>query len=613
MRTVLYLYVLLVACPIRYWPLQSGIDPTWRFALNYAHAAEIQAVFTSGPLAYLVFPQHFGRNLSQALLFQAVLWLVLAAIFADLFFRGGFPVRNIALFSFCFGLAAPFFWFNSFGLENLILTGALLLIMMFHFRGSWTRYLAALVLVGLLPLFKLTAGLIGLGALAGFLVERALRLGRSAILTATVTAVVPVAVATAAYLWLMPSVRAILSYLRGSIEIMAGFTAAMSLPGRALEFIWAFAAIAVLAILLCLQAHHIPNNARFYGLLLVIPLVISLKHGFVRQDSHVIDFFCFAALCLAMVSLTTGLHGKNASRVVFLVMLFFIMWLDTVGRWGVLSAVEQATGVRTIRILWGALPFDRLEQRLDSSIAAFPEHFRIEPQLLSMIGDSPVASLSMNYTNVAAARTRFTLYPVIQRYAAYTPYLDGLNAAWIRDKGPRFLVFDGQSIDGRDPWAETPAMWMEVYRWYDTRLLAPRNLLLERRAEPRFTSLETISRFRLNFPGELRLPPSREDVFWTINCGYSTRGQVQKLFFRNPEVLISVREKGGATRSARVIPEVLVTPVLGNYLPGNLAQFAALFGTGVDRGYYVSQILFEDSGSAAYASTCEAEVLRPVR
>jgi len=156
-------------------------------------------------------------------------------------------------------------------------------------------------------------------------------------------------------------------------------------------------------------------------------------------------------------------------------------------------------------------------------------------------------------------------------------------------------------------------MWLEVYRWYDTRLLAPRNLLLERRAEPRFTSLETISRFRLPFPGELRLPPSLEDVFWTLKCRYSTRGQVRKLFFRNPEVFISVSEKSGTTRSARVIPEVLVTPVLGNYLPGNLAQFAALFGTGVDRGYYVSQILFEDSGSAAYASTCEAEVLRPVR
>ncbi len=156
-------------------------------------------------------------------------------------------------------------------------------------------------------------------------------------------------------------------------------------------------------------------------------------------------------------------------------------------------------------------------------------------------------------------------------------------------------------------------MWLEVYRWYDTRLLGPRNLLLERRAGPRFTSLETVSRFRLAFPGELRLPQSREDAFWTLHCNYNSSGQLQKLFFRNPAVFISVREEGAATRLARVIPEMLVSPVLGNYLPANLTQLAAVFQTGVDRGYHVSRIMFGGSGAASYASTCEAEVLRTVQ
>jgi hypothetical protein len=174
------------------------------------------------------------------------------------------------------------------------------------------------------------------------------------------------------------------------------------------------------------------------------------------------------------------------------------------------------------------------------------------------------------------------------------------------------LVFDGRSIDGRDAWAETPAMWLEIYRWYDTRLLGSRNLLLERRVRPRFKSLETIGRFRLAFPWDLRLPPSRGDVFWTMRCGYSTTGQILKLLLRDPSAFISVREKSGAIRSTRVIPEMLVSPVLGNYLPGNLAQWADLFQASSDRGYSVSQIQFEDFGSVAYAPTCEAELLRPL-
>ena len=84
----------------------------------------------------------------------------------------GFALRNLALFSFCFGLAAPLFWFNFLGTENLMLAGALILMLIFHLRGGLTRYVAALVLVGLLPLFKLTAGMVGIAALAGFLFER---------------------------------------------------------------------------------------------------------------------------------------------------------------------------------------------------------------------------------------------------------------------------------------------------------------------------------------------------------------------------------------------------------------------------------------------------------
>jgi hypothetical protein len=156
-------------------------------------------------------------------------------------------------------------------------------------------------------------------------------------------------------------------------------------------------------------------------------------------------------------------------------------------------------------------------------------------------------------------------------------------------------------------------MWLEIYRWYDTRLLGSRNLLLERRATPRFTSLEVISRFRIAFPGELQLPASRDPVFWTMNCGQSIRGRIRRLFFRLSDVSSVVHETGGITRSARIIPDMLVSPVLGNYMPGTLSQFAAVFHPGVDPAYAVDRISFEGPGSASYSSTCQVEILRTTR
>ena len=614
-RLALYLYVILVACPVRYWPLGSTAEDTWRFALNYAAAHGLAAgrdvIFTCGPLVYLLFPEHLGNNLVQGLLFQAVLWLSLAIIFADVYFHAGIPLRNLALFSFCFGLAAPLFWFNFLGTENLMLAGALILMLMFHLRGGLVRYLAALVLLGLLPLFKLTAGIVGLAALAGFLVERAIERRWKALPEAALAALIPVAVTTAIGLWIMPSASAILLYFRGGVDLSSAYSAAMSYGAQHVEILSALEATAVLVALWCLHAAASYRLASFHALLVAIPLFVSFKHGFVRQDDHIVNFFCFVAVALALASLTINLHGTTLRRVGFLMILFLMIWQDNVGKvWG-MSAVTQSTGVRGGQMLWGALRFDRLKQKLHASVASFPEDERLEPELVTLIGASPIASLSISYTNLPAAGLHVRLYPVLERYAAFTPYLDGLNAAWIRDQGPRFLVFDGKTIDDRDPWAETPAMWLEIYRWYDTRLLGTRNLLLERRSTPRFTKLETIGRFRIAFPGKLQLPNSAAPVFWTVNCRQSTRGRMQRLLFRAPSVSIATHETGGSTRSGRILPDVLVSPVLGNYLPGNLSQFAALFRPGVNPGYSVDQLAFEGPGSKSYSSSCEVEILRP--
>jgi hypothetical protein len=608
--------------------LGDSPEDAWRFALNYAQVHGLTAgrdvIFTCGPLAYLLFPEHLGNNLQQGLLFQIALWLSMAAIFADLYFRAGIELRNLTLFSVCFGLAAPLFWFNFLGTENLLLGGALILMLIFHVRGGWIRYVAALALIGVLPMFKLTAAMVAVTALAGFLIERAIRLRWNALPMAVLAALVPVAMTIAISLWVMPSPFSILLYFRGGADVTSGYSAAMAYGSQRIgvpdgfqrveiiEIIAALEAIAVLFIVLWLQAASSFRIARFHALLIAIPLFVSFKHGFVRQDDHIVNFFCFVALALALTSLTISLHGKTTQIVAYLMIPFLIIWQDNVVRvWGT-SAITESTGVRAVKVMLGALRFDRLQRKLDWSTEAFPEDKRIEPELVSLIGDSPVASLSVNYTNVPAAHLQFKLYPVLERYSAYTPYLDNLNAAWIRDNGPRFLVFDGKAIDNRDPWEETPAMWLEIYRWYDTRLLGPRNLLLERRASPRFKSLEILGRFRIAFPGELQLPASRDPIFWTMNCQQNIRGRIRRLLFRVPEISSVAHETGGTTRSARIIPDVLVSPVLG-YMPGTLSQFAAVFHPTVDPAYSVDRISFVGPGSASYDSSCQVEILRATR
>ena len=98
-RLILYLFFVVLFCPVRYWGLGSDVDSTWRFALNFAAVHGLVAgrdiVFTYGRWDHLLFPEHTGHNLEYGLAFQAVLWIVLAAILADVFFRSGVRVRNL--------------------------------------------------------------------------------------------------------------------------------------------------------------------------------------------------------------------------------------------------------------------------------------------------------------------------------------------------------------------------------------------------------------------------------------------------------------------------------------------------------------------------------------
>jgi hypothetical protein len=632
--------MLVIACPIRYWALEIGVDATWRFALNYAplhgYAIGRDYVYTTGPLVHLLFPEHFGNNLRDGLIFQFCLWAVLGAILFDVFARGGFRLRNLAVFAAGFCLTSPFFWFNSLGPENLMLVAALLLLVMYRLRGEWLRYVGALLFIGAMPLFKMSAGVLGAAALVGFLVERVIDHGVKAWREVLAAAIIPVSITCGVCLALTPSFSSFVTFLRGSAEVMSGYSSAMSSSGPEesgvpeLELVLAAEVVAILIGALWMMSTTMRSRARFFFLLVALPLFVSFKHGYVRQDEHVVNFFCFVALSLALVLLTIDLTGATGRRALILMLAYGLIWQDTMGRqYGLfasngiqLEAVNKSTfarasGYESLRMLWGLVRYDHLPQKLDASVTNYPETSQIEPGIVSMIGDAPVASLSWDYTNFVPAGLHLVLYPTLQRAVAYTPWLDRWNAEWVRDKGPKYLLFDGLAIDARDPWIETPAMWMEIYRWYDSVFQGERNLLLERRAHPRFRSLESIGHVRLKLSDAMQIPASADPVFWTMKCGYNTTGLVEKAVGRIPPVFLAAHDGSAAREPGRVAMELVESPVLGNYLPYDLPEFAALLRpeAGVGNtypGYNVDAVWFEGDGVGSYASSCEVEFLKAV-
>lgn len=620
LRTALFAYLAMVFCPIQYWAPAEDVDNTWFFALNYAAAHHLvmgrDIAWTSGPLAYLAAPMDIGNNLVQGLVFQAALWTLLLAVLWDLFSRGSFSLKNLAFFSVFLGLSGPLYHEqpNPLGAGDLLLVGALILLVHFRLRGGISRYITALVMLGLVPLIKFVGVMMVAGAVAGLIVGRIAHDRSRAWREIVLAAVVP-AFVWGAGCWLAAgSLHAFAAYLRSSLELSSGYTLAMATWGHPVELLAGFEALVLLAIALALLAACDRQTAVFFGLLFAAPVFVSIKHAFVRQDSHIIYIFGFVAVATGLVALATVLEGQRATVTLTVVMLLLAtLCQDNIGAKGLRTAIPAVTGIKVPSLIWRALRLGHLRQMLNAeSQQNFPVDLRVEPEIKAIVQHEPVASLSLWYSNALMDDLNLVLYPVIQRYSAYTPYLDELNADWVRNKGPRFLIFDGKSIDGRHPWTETPAMWVEVYRWYDTRLLGAHNLLLERRSTPRFMRFEPVASSRLRFGAELQMPVS-QPVFWSMKCSLSTTGKLRQLLFRVLEVTMTVDKKDGRSDVFRVPLAVVGSPSPGNYLPSNLSEFASVFGDDKSHNFAVERLSFGGPGSFAYVPDCGVEFLRPVR
>src|SRR6202030_2951993 len=132
------------------------------------------------------------------------------------------------------------------------------------------------------------------------------------------------------------------------------------------------------------------------------------------------------------------------------------------------------------------------------------------------------------------------------------------------------------------------------------------NLLLERRAVPRFTRFETLAHERLRFGEQLRIPGSLQPIFWTMHCSFAGMGKLRGLLYRFDEVTMTVENGTGRVDLFRVFPWLLDVPTMGNTLPGNLAEFAAVFGPQPVESFSVDQITVGRPGMSGYAPECEA-------
>jgi len=568
------LVLTVVTWPIAEFEPQVGLDPSWRTALQMAAHQGLDfgrdVAFTYGPLGFLREPQlafpWLGRmSFAYTALMQAALCLTLLWALR----------RNLGSLL----LAAPLaFLVVAVSVEEpvpVLVFAIAVALVQGHLPPRLVPWVLAATgaLAGVQLLGKLNVGVIvlALSVIALFASERPRRRPAAWFAGGLLVTVV------AAWLLTGQPAAAIGDYLRSSVEIVSGYSEAMTVENP--DATWQFFAAAVLAAIglrFALRGDPLgPRRTRLaLAALWAVLAFTAFKSGFVRHDGGHAGIFFAAMLGGLAVLPIARLHRAAA------VLLLLGAAAALVGARGAdpreyvtpraqaqaffeqaaLLADPSTTNERIVEARERLVAGTNLDAESRARLAGHTVH--IEPY----------------ETNIAYAyRLRWRPAPVFQSYSAYTPYLDDRNAAvFASAQGPeRVLRHAVSAVDGRNAAWESPAAVRAMLCHFRAVSTNPVWQVLAR-APDRCGPPRLIGESRSRFGAAVTIPraPDRRSAVYAVLEGVEVAGSE-----RLANLLYRARQRTATldgTRSFRLVPGTAQNGLLLR-VPA-AADFAAPFG-----------------------------------
>ncbi len=554
-----------------------GLDESWRVGLTLAAEHGLRfgrdIVFTFGPLGFALQGVPDPALAGTALLVNLVLAGVAVAGLWTVIGGPGKTVVKAAL------VAIVVFVATNVTVDYVATIGIVALLMRAGRHPRLAPFVGAAVgVVGLIgALSKFTLGLDVLAAgTAVWLVAvlRGPRRRRRGALFAAALAYGITALGLAAAFGFAPS--ALGAYLRGAAEISGGYSAGMVLRGPRIEIAVALLAAAAIAVL---AGAAVRERKPAQALLAVVVTFLAWKHGFVRQDGHILYFFMTAAAVVPLLG-TVLRRGRAAPAGVAATALALgaLLWAQS-RVWHEIPAFFEPARVRhgAAYALHPRITTARLAAALDAALG--PD--RLPPGVAARLGTATVDVLPWETAIVREGGLRWDPLPVFQAYSAYTPWLDGLNRDALVEHGAAYVLYRYLAIDGRYPFGEAPATTTELVCRYavalpqvttaggDSYVLLRREPAAHCDAEPAGGATAPA----LNAP--IAIPPAGSpDAFvaaaFALRPTWATK--LRTLLWRAPETFVAVRFADGSTGRWRSVPATLPDGVVVSAFPRDDAE-----------------------------------------
>lgn len=535
-----------------------NLDPSWMFFLNYSCANDIvfgkDVFFTYGPLGWLTHPQNLGNNLLIGLFFWNFVWI----LFGYALYVTGKNFVSSKENYFAAGIAFLAYIFCPIISGDIFLVYVELLMLSLIIREQKFFIYPFIVLYAILFLLKFSSFYILTSAIlvyAFFSIPFKLNNKKTLSL---ILSVFPICLI--AYLIYNPSLHDLLEYIEAAIHISMGMNNAMSkINTEGPEWTIIFVPFIALGVIYyALRLYKTDKKSALIYLTLVSSFFFFYKEGFVRHGGGFAFLSCSLVFSLILLNINWNQIKPRFGRRHFSILLIAISALCFIypsNQYNVINAKYQK-----IRNIVG--PLKNAYNDRGENASHLPESF------VSEINGKTygVFPWELSY----AANTKgFVNMPVFQNYTAYTPWLDKKNKDFFNDplKAPEYLVLDGDTIDGRWPFIETPRTFKSLLENYHVANKEGNQVLLKRNKKSLNIYETTVIKKEKIGINYVDVPA--DATFFSIKAKPSILGHIIKVLWKIPAVYLNVTYENGKERLGRLITDNVDYPFPIEYLGTN--------------------------------------------
>jgi hypothetical protein len=262
------------------------------------------------------------------------------------------------------------------------------------------------------------------------------------------------------------------AFVRSTLELSSGYSAAMALGGSR-PLLGLGVALILATAVGALVAWRLRAGSVLRLILLLLPVVVlEFKEGLVRLDAvHKAGFFSVIVLAAGILVAATASTRMTRGRRGFVATSLVAAALSAsflVGSGMPVPLLGAGTTIQRYQSAWSVLtdPAQR-SATLSASRAAARGAYDLPPALLAHLGTGTVDILPFDIELAYGYGLDWDPRPVLQSYSAYTPYLDGSDAAhFASPNGPDHVLLADEAIDGLYPVFQEPATFRALLQHY---------------------------------------------------------------------------------------------------------------------------------------------------